>query len=107
MRELDDSYSLLEALGNVREAMADPAQAANRGRIAEDFLTAYAEELARAAEADMLLDVLQDPATTELGFDVMLPNAVLDAAEAKGIDLESRAVLWEGVAYLRNLNGDG
>lgn len=100
MRELDDNYSLRECLGDTLRAMRDPANAARSGEIAADFLLTYAEELDRAAEADMLLDMLQDPDTTELGFDVVLPEVVLDAAEAKGIDLQSRGVLWEGAAYL-------
>lgn len=107
MREIGDNYCLRDCLRDTLRALRDPANEARQGQIAADFMLAYAQELDRAAEADLLLDMLQNPETTDLGFDVVLPEDVLDAAEAKGIDLQSRAVLWEGVAYLHQLNGAG
>lgn len=99
LRPLSDDYRLRECLTDTLDVLNDPARAAEHAQLAVAFLTANAEALDKAAEADLLLDMLQDPAAGDVGIGIMLPNEVLDEAERTGADQYSRKILWDAVAF--------
>lgn len=103
LRPLSDDYSLRECLSDTLKVLNDPARAAEHAQLAVAFLTANAEALDKAAEADVLLDMLQDPAVGEFGVGILLPDDVLDEAERVGTDPYSRQILWKTVESIAPL----
>lgn len=96
--DLDEDYTLRQQLDDVLAMLQDDAHAAEHAPLALEFLRMHAAALDKAAEADMLLDMLQSEDMIPLGIGVALPPDVLDAATAAGVAHDSRQILWMAAA---------